>query len=222
MSRLMGGIGGRGPGETKLETDRRRVRDRITLLERNLKDVERQRETRRARRRSEGLPVLSIVGYTNAGKSTLLNRLTKSEVLAENKLFATVDTSARRLRFPRERDVIITDTVGFIRELPPELVAGFKSTLEEIRDATVLLHVVDASSPQVEQQIEAVRKILTELDLAEKPELLVLNKADRVAPEERESLAKRFGGVCISALNGEGIEEMLRVVERMVFEGERR
>jgi len=221
MSRLMGGVGGRGPGETKLETDRRRVRDRVNLLERNLKDVERQRETRRAKRRSEGLPVLSIVGYTNAGKSTLLNRLTKSSVTAENKLFATVDTSARRLRFPRERDVIITDTVGFIRDLPPELVAGFKSTLEEIRDATVLLHVVDASSPQAEQQIEAVRKILGELELAEKPELLVLNKADRLSAEERESLAKRFGGVPISALNGEGIEEMLRAVERMVFEGER-
>jgi GTP-binding protein HflX len=220
MSRLQGGIGGRGPGETKLETDRRRVRDRIHLLEKNLKDVTRQRETRRARRKSEGLPVLSIVGYTNAGKSTLLNRLTKSEVYAADKLFATVDTSARRLRFPKERDVIITDTVGFIRDLPPELVAGFKSTLEEIRDATVLLHVVDASSPQLEQQVEAVRGILRELELADKPEVLILNKSDRVPPEERDSLAKRFAGIPISALNGEGIEEMLRAVERVVFEGE--
>ena len=177
MSRLQGGIGGRGPGETKLEIDRRRVRDRITLLERSLKEVTRQRETRRARRKSEGLPVLSIVGYTNAGKSTLLNRLTKSDVHAADKLFATVDTSARRLRFPRERDVIITDTVGFIRDLPTELVAGFKSTLEEIRDATVLLHVVDASSPQLAQQVEAVRGILRELELDDKPEVLILNKS---------------------------------------------
>jgi len=221
MSRLQGGIGGRGPGETKLEVDRRRVRDRITLLERNLKEVTRQRETRRARRKSEGLPVLSIVGYTNAGKSTLLNRLTKSDVHAADKLFATVDTSARRLRFPRERDVIITDTVGFIRDLPTELIAGFKSTLEEIRDATVLLHVVDASSPQLPQQVEAVRGILAELELDDKPEVLILNKSDRVAPDERESLAKRFNGLPISALNGEGIEEMLLAVERVVFEGER-
>jgi len=219
MSRLQGGIGGRGPGETKLETDRRRVRDRITHLERSLKEVTRQRETRRARRKSEGLPVLSIVGYTNAGKSTLLNRLTKSEVHAADALFATVDTSARRLRFPRERDVIITDTVGFIRDLPTELVAGFKSTLEEIRDATALLHVIDASNPQIEQQIDAVRRILTELGLDDKPEIPILNKSDRISPEERDSLATRFDGVAISALNGDGIEEMLRVVERVVFEG---
>ena len=222
LSRLMGGIGGRGPGETKLEVDRRRVRERISLLERGLRDVAQQRETRRSRRNREGLPVLSIVGYTNAGKSTLLNRLTKSEVYAADKLFATVDTSARRLRTPRERDVIITDTVGFIRDLPTELVAGFKSTLEEIRDATVLLHVVDASSEQARPQIEAVREILAELGLADKPELLVLNKADKLSPEEREAVAKRFAGVCVSALNGEGIPEMLAAVERLTFGGEKR
>jgi GTP-binding protein HflX len=222
MSRLQGGIGGRGPGETKLETDRRRVRDRITLLERNLKDVSRQRETRRARRKSEGLPVLSIVGYTNAGKSTLLNRLTKSKVYAADKLFATVDTSARRLRLPGGRDVIVTDTVGFIRDLPPELIAGFKSTLEEIREATVLLHVVDAASPQLAQQVEAVRGILAELELDDKPEVLLLNKSDRVSADECESLAKRFNGLPISALNGDGIEEMLLAVERVVSEGGKR
>jgi GTP-binding protein HflX len=222
LSRLMGGIGGRGPGETKLEVDRRRVRDRISLLEKGLKDVAKQRETRRSRRSREGLPILSIVGYTNAGKSTLLNRLTKSEVYAANKLFATVDTSARRLRTPRERDVIVTDTVGFIRDLPPELVAGFKSTLEEIRDATVLLHVVDASSAQVREQIDAVHEILAELELGDKPELLVLNKADRLTPEERAGVAKRFGGICISALKGDGIPEMLAAAERLVFEGEKK
>ena len=134
---------------------------------------------------------------------------------AADKLFATVDTSARRLRFPRERDVIITDTVGFIRDLPTELVAGFKSTLEEIRDATVL----DASSPQLAQQVDAVRGILAELGLDSKPEVLILNKSDRLAPDERENLAKRFSGLPISALNGEGIEEMLQAVERVVFAG---
>ena len=162
---------------------------------------------------------IALMGKNGAGKSTLLNRLTKSEVHAADALFATVDTSARRLRFPRERDVIITDTVGFIRDLPPELVAGFKSTLEEIRDATALLHVIDASNPQIEQQIDAVRRILTELGLDDKPEIPILNKSDRISPDERDNLAKRFGGVPISALNGDGIEEMLRAVERVVFEG---
>jgi GTP-binding protein HflX len=178
MSRLMGGIGGRGPGETKLETDRRRIRDRIASLERELKDLSRGRSQRRQQRIKAGVPIISIVGYTNAGKSTLLNTLTKSDVFTEDLLFATLDTSTRRLRFPREREVIITDTVGFIRSLPKSLMGAFKATLEELQDADLLLHVVDASHPRFEDQIAQVRAILEELELGDKQELLVFNKAD--------------------------------------------
>jgi GTP-binding protein HflX len=178
MSRLMGGIGGRGPGETKLETDRRRIRDRIASLEKELKELSRGRSQRRQQRVKAGVPIISIVGYTNAGKSTLLNTLTKSEVFTEDLLFATLDTSTRRLRFPREREVIITDTVGFIRSLPKSLMGAFKATLEELQDADLLLHVVDASNPRFEDHITQVRTILQELELADKQELLVFNKAD--------------------------------------------
>lgn len=178
MSRLMGGIGGRGPGETKLETDRRRIRNRIASLERELKELSQGRDQRRKQRAKAGVPIISIVGYTNAGKSTLLNALTKSDVFTEDLLFATLDTSTRRLRFPREREVIITDTVGFIRSLPKSLLGAFKATLEEMRDADLLLHVVDASHPCFADQIAQVRKILVELELADKQELLVYNKAD--------------------------------------------
>jgi len=178
MSRLMGGIGGRGPGETKLETDRRRIRDRIASLERELKELSLGRDQRRKQRVKAGVPIISIVGYTNAGKSTLLNALTRSDVFTEDLLFATLDTSSRRLRFPREREVIITDTVGFIRSLPKSLMGAFKATLEEMRDADLLLHVVDASHPRFEDQISQVRAILAELELSDKQELLVYNKGD--------------------------------------------
>jgi GTP-binding protein HflX len=178
MSRLMGGIGGRGPGETKLETDRRRIRDRIASLERELKELSRGRAQRRQQRIKAGVPIVSIVGYTNAGKSTLLNALTKSDVFTEDLLFATLDTSTRRMRFPREREVIITDTVGFIRSLPKSLMGAFKATLEELQDADLLLHVVDAANPRFEDQITQVRAILAELELGDKQELLVFNKAD--------------------------------------------
>ncbi len=217
MSRLAGGIGGRGPGESKLEVDRRRVRDRIKQLERGLATVAKQRATQRSRRSREGLPVLSIVGYTNAGKSTLLNRLTNSDVVVEDKLFATVDPSSRRLRFPRERDVIVTDTVGFIRDLPPDLIAGFKATLEEIREARVLLHVVDATSPFAEDQIAAVREILEGLELSDKPECLVLNKCDLLDSAEAARLARRLGGVAVSARSGDGVEELLHRLEPRMF-----
>ena len=219
MSRLAGGIGGRGPGETKLEVDRRRVRDRIRRIEKELATVARQRATQRARRNRDALPVLSIVGYTNAGKSTLRNRLTQSEVIAQDKLFATLDPSSRRLRFPREREVIVTDTVGFIRDLPPDLVAGFRATLEEIEDASVLLLVSDLSDPAVESHIESVRATLKELELDGKPECLILNKCDRLSEAESLRLAHRLGGIPVSALTGQGLAEMLEAVEELAFPG---
>ena len=221
MSRLMGGIGGRGPGETKLEVDRRRVRDRIRRLEQQLQKLSRQRATRRSKRQREGLPVLSIVGYTNAGKSTLLNRLTHSRVETANRLFETLDPTARRLRFPRERNVIVTDTVGFIEDLPPELIEGFRSTLEEIGDASLLLHVADASNPRVDRHIDAVRELLGELGFGDLPECLVLNKCDLLDPEDAARIAREHGGVPISALGGEGLEKLLEVLEAAAFPEQR-
>ena len=163
LSRLTGGIGGRGPGETVVEIGRRRIRDRIRALEKQVESLSRQRDLRRRRRREEGVPVLSIIGYTNAGKSTLLNAMTGSEVEAANKLFMTLDPTSRRLRFPREGEVVITDTVGFIADLPQDLVAAFRATLEELADADLLLHVVDAADPRLEQKLEAVERLLAEL-----------------------------------------------------------
>jgi GTP-binding protein HflX len=178
LSRLTGGIGGRGPGETKLEIGRRRAKERVSFLEAQLKKSSRQREQRRRQRRRLDVPVVSIVGYTNAGKSTLLNALTGADVLAEDKLFATLDTRSRRLRFPEEREVIITDTVGFIRELPKDLFAAFRATFEETADADLLLHVVDAADPARDQHIETTEALLTELGLIHIPRILVLNKID--------------------------------------------
>ena len=216
LSRLTGGIGGRGPGETKLEIDRRRVRQRLDRLERDLAQIARQRGQRRAARARGGLPVLSIVGYTNAGKSTLLNALTGSKVRAENRLFATLDPTTRRLRFPREREVIITDTVGFIRELPEELRRAFAATLEELEQADLLLHVADAANPRVEEQIASVEAILDQMEFSQAPRLLVLNKAD-VAPRDMlERLGNRYGGVAVSALRPESLTPLLERVEQMV------
>lgn len=217
LSRLAGGIGGRGPGETKLEIDRRRVRERITHLERRIDAISRDRGVRRAQRNRRELPVISIVGYTNAGKSTLLNKLTRSEVLAENKLFATLDPTSRRLRFPREHEVIITDTVGFIRDLPKDLVNAFRATLEELQDADLLLHVVDASDPAREEQVAAVDRILESLDLLERPRLMVWNKAEKLSSDERHHLERVFGGVTVSALTGEGVDRLLVKAEEMLF-----
>jgi GTP-binding protein HflX len=190
MSRLTGGIGGRGPGETKLEENRRRARERIHRLEKEIDRFGEQREGRRNARVRRGLPVVAIVGYTNAGKSTLLNTLTNSDVLAEDKLFATLDPTTRRLRFPYEREIIIADTVGFIRDLPRDLAQAFRATLEELDEADLLVHVVDAADPAREQQMAAVEAILTDLGLAETPRLLVLNKMDLVPAEEREDLVR--------------------------------
>jgi GTPase len=218
LSRLYGGgIGGRGPGETKLEIDRRRVRDRITMLEKKIDALSKDRKVRRAQRNRKGLPVISIVGYTNAGKSTLLNALTQSEVLAEDKLFATLDPTSRRLRFPEEHEVIITDTVGFIRDLPKDLVNAFRATLEELEDASLLLHVVDASDLAHDQHIESVERILHALELGDTPRLLVWNKCDRLAPELRATLLRVRGGVVISAAGKEGLEQLLAEAERMLY-----
>jgi GTP-binding protein HflX len=217
LSRLRGGIGLRGPGETKLEVDRRRVRDRIARLERELKQVQTSRRARRSGRKRSGLPIISIVGYTNAGKSTLLNALTKSNVRVEDKLFATLDPASRRLRFPRERDVILTDTVGFIRDLPPDLVSAFRSTLEELEDADLLLHVADVSNPDVEEQIRAVEAILAEMGLGDLPTLLVLNKIDRVPQEIVDDLKMRYRALAISALKGEGLEILSEKIQGVLF-----
>lgn len=214
MSRLMGGIGGRGPGETKLETDRRRIRARIRRLEKELDDLGRGRLQRRQKRIRAGLPIVSIVGYTNAGKSTLLNALTQSDVFTENLLFATLDTATRRLRFPLDREVIITDTVGFIRDLPPSLIGAFKATLEELEDADLLLHLVDLSSPGFEQQIKAVEKILDDLELGSSKRLLVFNKIDQVAADELPHLCRRFGAIPVTALDRSSFVPLLNEMQR--------
>jgi GTP-binding protein HflX len=214
FSRLGGGIGGRGPGETKLETDRRRVRDRIGHLERELQAFARHRDQRRARRVRHMLPVISIVGYTNAGKSTLLNALTGSHVPVQDRPFETLDTSSRRLRFPRHREVIITDTVGFMRDLPKDLMGAFRTTLEELRDADLLLHLVDASARDPEAQMSAVESILNELELGRIPRILVFNKCDRLAPAEAEALCRRHGAHGISALRPETLGPMIQELQQ--------
>ncbi|MBW2591413.1 MAG: GTPase HflX [Deltaproteobacteria bacterium] len=199
MSRLTGGIGGRGPGETKLEINRRRVRDRIKRLEKSLALVSRRRKQQKSKRHKKGLPVISIIGYTNTGKSTLLNTLTNSSVLVENQLFATLDPSSRRLKFPRDMEVIITDTVGFIKNLPQDLLVAFRATLEELENAELLLHVIDISNPRFENQIESVEKILSQLKLQEITTIRVLNKMDRIDMETVKSLEQRLMGTAISA-----------------------
>jgi GTP-binding protein HflX len=213
MSRLMGGIGGRGPGETKLEVDRRRARDRLTKLKKELANVRKQRGQTRERRHKAGLPIVSLVGYTNAGKSTLLNTLTNSEVLAENKLFATLDPTSRRIRFPKDREVVLTDTVGFIRRLPPDLKEAFQATLEELESANLLVLVADASHPEVEEQVEAVRTILNDMDMQDVPTVLVLNKWDSLTLDEREVITNIFPeGIPAVALKRRSLEPVVEAI----------
>jgi GTPase len=216
LSRLTGGIGARGPGETKLEVNRRRIKDRISHLDTQLKGIRKSRDQKRSLRLRKALPTLSIVGYTNAGKSTLLNTLTQSEVFVENRMFATLDPTSRRLRFPRDFEVIITDTVGFIQDLPKDLLEAFAATLEELQDADLLLHVVDASDERLEEHIEAVDRILTRLDLQNKPVIMVFNKMDLADPGILKSHLQRYGGVAVSALSSATLGPLIRTMEGQV------
>ncbi|MBS1128035.1 MAG: GTPase [Nitrospirae bacterium] len=221
LSRLTGGIGGRGPGETRLEVDMRRARDKIRRLEKQLIALGKARDQRRDRRVSSAVPIVSIAGYTNAGKSTLFNTLTKADVNAEDLLFATLDTATRRLRFPKEREVVITDTVGFIRDLPKDLLGAFRATLDEMQDADLILHVVDISNPRFEQQMESVDKILNEIGLDNIPRIMVFNKVDLVSPLWAKAIASRFNGVACSARRPETLGGLLKEIEERVWqEGE--
>lgn len=218
LSRLGGGIGTRGPGEKKLEMDRRLIRDRIAQLNRELKDVKRHREVTREQRSRNKIPVIAIVGYTNAGKSTLLNTLTGAGVLEEDKLFATLDPTTRNLKLPSRQEVLMTDTVGFIRKLPHHLIEAFRSTLEEAKYADIILHVVDASNPQMDEQMHIVYETLTNLEVKNKPVITAFNKQDKV---EGECILRDFHAdhtVRISAKQGDGLDELLQVMENVLRE----
>jgi len=216
LSRLTGGIGARGPGETKLEIDRRRVRDRITRLGRDLERIKRQRQGRRARRRRFRLPIVSIIGYTNAGKTTLLNTLTASRLLASDRLFATLDPTNRRLRLPHDQEIIITDTVGFIRRLPAELREAFQATLEELSEADLLLHVIDAAAPGLEERIGVVEELLAELELSDIPAIKVFNKADRADPASLAGWVRRQGGLAVCALDEASLLPLVNLIQESV------
>lgn len=216
LSRLGGGIGTRGPGEKKLETDRRYIKDRISELEKDLGDIQTHRELLRSGRKRRGIINVSLVGYTNAGKSTLLNRLTDAGVLAENKLFATLDTTTRSLKLPSGSEILLTDTVGFIRKLPHHLIRAFRATLEELKYADILLHVVDASNIDRQEQMVTVYDTLKELGCGHTPIITVYNKMDRIVelPLTRDFNARYESR--ISALNGNGIEDMLLTIEKLI------
>jgi len=214
LSRLTGGIGGRGPGETKLEIGRRRARERVTRLERELKELVKQRAERRRRRNSEDVPVVAIIGYTNAGKSTLLNTLTDAGVLAENKLFATLDTRSRRLSLPQGNAIVISDTVGFIRDMPKDLFSAFRATFEEAQDANLLLELVDAADEEEETHRKETEKLIDELGLLDVPRLRVYNKADRISPEKAEELGREENTLVVSALDFESLRPLIHEFER--------
>ncbi len=216
LSRLAGGIGGRGPGETKLEIDRRRIHERIARIEKGLKQVKKQRHLEKSKREKKGLPVISIIGYTNAGKSTLLNTLTKSRVLAENRLFATLDPSSRRLKLPQDSEVIITDTVGFIKDLPKELRVAFRATLEELESADLLLHVIDCSNPDYPSQINSVNQILEDLNIDRIQTINVLNKMDLVSDETIAAIIRETKGIPISARNASTLQPLIDKMQSMI------
>jgi GTP-binding protein HflX len=217
LSRLTGGIGGRGPGETRLEIDMRRARDKIRRLEKQLDALGKARGQRRERRIKSEIPIVSIAGYTNAGKSTLFNALTRSAVKSEDLLFATLDTATRRLRFPRDREVVITDTVGFIKDLPKDLLGAFRATLDEMQDADLILHVVDISNPRFEQQMESVTNLLREIGLDRIPQLAVFNKVDLVNAFWAKAIAVRFSGVTCSAIDPGTFGNLLKEIEKRVW-----
>jgi len=218
FSRLTGGIGGRGPGETKLEVDKRRIRDKISKLEKELKKISQNRELKRKRRKKLNFKVVALIGYTNAGKTTLLNTLAKSKYLAEDKLFATLDPITKAIRTPSGKVFLLTDTVGFIRDLPEDLKKAFKATLEELYSADLLLHIVDISHPDFEHHIETVENLLEEMNLKDYPVLLVFNKIDKVDGEFVENIARRYQAIPISALKKINLEELLLAIEHRLLD----
>lgn len=220
LSRLGGGIGTRGPGETKLEVDRRRIQQRISHLRKDLEHIRKSRLTQRKKRKKTGIFTISMVGYTNAGKSTLLNTLTNADVFVEDKLFATLDPTTRRLVLPNRQTVVISDIVGFIKNLPHQLIAAFRSTLDSIREADLLLHIIDVSHSNFREQIKAVEEVMSEIGVAEKNRVNVFNKIDRMSEIEIARLKREFPkGIFISALKGDSIGDLINEIKDRVSKG---